>query len=96
MLAEIPNTKMLMEFLSSRLDFWPFNFDDDKRDCLKVRSGCDLELSKVYSLYELIDSIGKPLARGAAKAAVQEEEKIDLRARGVVRKPRGKKKEVVE
>jgi hypothetical protein len=50
-LAEIPNTKLLMEFLVARLDFWPYNFDDQKREMLSTHLGTDLELTKVYHLY---------------------------------------------
>jgi hypothetical protein len=63
---------MLMEFLMSRLDFWPYDFDDDKRDCLQARTRCDLELSKVFDLYDIIENFGKPQIKGGIKVAVQD------------------------
>lgn len=92
MLAEIPNTKMLMEFLISRLDFWPYDFDDDKRDCLQMRIRCDLELSKVYDLYEMIENIGKPQIKGAAKNIAIDEEKIEMKRKEIVKRPKGPRK----
>jgi hypothetical protein len=62
-IAEIPNTKQLMEFLVERLDFWPYNFDDQKREMLHTYLGTDLELAKVYNLYEIIENIGKPIVK---------------------------------
>lgn len=69
---------MLMEFLPARLDFWPYNIDDAKLEVLTMTLNSDIELSKVFDLYEMIENIGKPQVREPIRPIVQGE-RIDLK-----------------
>ena len=88
-LAEIPNNKMLMEFLPARLDFWPYMIDDIKLEMLPGYLGTDVELSKAFDLYEMIENIGKPPVKEAIKPVVQGE-KIEIKVGGGVQRKRVK------
>jgi hypothetical protein len=68
-----------MEFLVARLDFWPYNFDDQKREMLSTHLGADLELTKVYHLYEIMENFGKPVVKQSIKLVPQNEEVVDIR-----------------
>ena len=59
--------------------------EDEKLEMLPTHLGTDIELTKVFDLYEMIENIGKPPVKEAIKPPVQGE-KIDIKLAGAARK----------
>ncbi len=84
-----------MDYLLVRTDFWPYHYEDEKIEYLRNLQDANIELNRVFDLYEMIDNFGKPPVKAAIK--IVEEEKVDITAKnkGVVRKPKPTKEKIV-